>query len=448
MVNVHRIVLYNIDNNSSYPHSLLFLKGVIENCGVKCNLKSITSCVTHDKETQIYPVECINSSIKSLIELQIGKNYIKISCACSSAKIVVEYSPRVTDFTVQPLYIVCNGSDGRFQSPPNENNSAESACKRITLGCKILQLIFAELLEMVGHSRKTFELSSAGCCVFNSNLTYQEARKTNQEQLWQYFAKEIMNSSIGSSKTKYLAFLSCTYFNKDKGFVSNNIFDAAEGYVAFGGGGLALLGSACLYTWPEYVSNVLDRFKDESVVNKSQFLDDSCYRGTIAGCYSTTLGSALHELCHTLDLGHTRTGIMGRGFNNIQDFFIKDDYDKNREMGKFYIDLSEFDFNWTANCLSILNYHKWLNSFKNISLGINFNSSMHLLRSLAGIRVVELRSKEKELVIKHWIFDKKVLKYQFQIPIEELSGSDVNEVTIFCIDNAGETLKVSHKLNC
>lgn len=52
-------------------------------------------------------------------------------------------------------------------------------------------------------------------------------------------------------------------------------------------------------------------------------------RGTRGACFSTTLGSVLHELFHTFDLGHTRNGIMGRGFDNIHKMFIDTDLKEN-----------------------------------------------------------------------------------------------------------------------
>lgn len=51
-------------------------------------------------------------------------------------------------------------------------------------------------------------------------------------------------------------------------------------------------------------------------------MDDSNYRGTHGGCLATTLGSVLHELGHTFDLGHTREGIMGRGFDYVDKVFV------------------------------------------------------------------------------------------------------------------------------
>ena len=50
-------------------------------------------------------------------------------------------------------------------------------------------------------------------------------------------------------------------------------------------------------------------------------MDDSAYRGTYGGSFATTLGALIHELGHTLDLGHTETGIMARGFDDMDRFF-------------------------------------------------------------------------------------------------------------------------------
>ena len=45
------------------------------------------------------------------------------------------------------------------------------------------------------------------------------------------------------------------------------------------------------------------------------------FRGTFGGCFATTLGAMIHELGHTLDLGHTENGIMARGFDDMDRFF-------------------------------------------------------------------------------------------------------------------------------
>lgn len=41
----------------------------------------------------------------------------------------------------------------------------------------------------------------------------------------------------------------------------------------------------------------------------------------MGACYATTLGSALHELGHVFDLVHADTGVMARGFEDLDLYF-------------------------------------------------------------------------------------------------------------------------------
>lgn len=51
-----------------------------------------------------------------------------------------------------------------------------------------------------------------------------------------------------------------------------------KGYVAIGGGGLALVGSGCLYTWPETIQEAQKAFINKEDVDSCQLMDDSAYR--------------------------------------------------------------------------------------------------------------------------------------------------------------------------
>ena len=58
------------------------------------------------------------------------------------------------------------------------------------------------------------------------------------------------------------------------------------------------------------------------IIQKRVFFQFIIYlRGTYGGCFATTLGAMVHELGHTLDLGHTENGIMARGFDVMDRFF-------------------------------------------------------------------------------------------------------------------------------
>lgn len=88
-------------------------------------------------------------------------------------------------------------------------------------------------------------------------------------------------------------------------------------------------------------------------------------RGTLGGCFSTTLGAALHELCHTFELGHTENGIMARGFDHIQNVFLPTPEGKDFKAQKMIplVDVNKIgrnDVHWTTSCILILYYNKFV----------------------------------------------------------------------------------------
>lgn len=82
-------------------------------------------------------------------------------------------------------------------------------------------------------------------------------------------------------------------------------------------------------------------------------------RGTLGYCFATTLGSVLHELCHTFDLGHTEYGVMGRGFDNIHKVFLPSNESHQKKLGYFHRQLFDNDQTyWTESCSVLLSYHR------------------------------------------------------------------------------------------
>ncbi|XP_064210811.1 uncharacterized protein LOC107397428 [Tribolium castaneum] len=221
-------------------------------------------------------------------------------------------------------------------------------------------------------------------------------------------------------------------------FTHDEIVKITQAYVALGGGGLALFGSACLHTWPENISQVIPNFINQKPIDRAKFMDDSCYRGTLGACFSTTLGSVLHELCHTFDLGHTEKGIMGRGFDDIYKVFVCNK--RSTEMKKF----DEDGTFWTRSCLVLLAYHKWLNNHPNDGKGLlKFDPVHKILSSTKGLRVIELRNEGNGMVLFNWVFEGRILKYSFQIPNDQL----VTENYVMIVeDNVGNILKHEIKL--
>ncbi|XP_046421779.1 putative zinc metalloproteinase YIL108W isoform X2 [Neodiprion fabricii] len=317
--NTEGITVTNLTDGETVSYSLALVRGRAPmGCG-RITVRNARSGVLE------WPV--IGGEFRAIAELTRGENTLELEAGGFKRRLGLRHEPRTTRMRVTPVYVICAGHSGRFQGPRGEDCSVESAATRIGLGARLLQTLTAEKLREAGHGRKTFQLErdldGAECLVMHSMLHVDRARAMTQRHLWELVARELMTGPLASKDRKYLAFLSCTrYRGAPSPRTHEDTLARTEGHAALGGGGLALFGSACLHTWPTCLGQVLPRFLDETIVDTEQFMDDSNYRGTHAGCLATTLGSVLHELGHTFDLGHTREGIMGRGFDYVDRVFV------------------------------------------------------------------------------------------------------------------------------
>lgn len=151
------------------------------------------------------------------------------------------------------------------------------------------------------------------------------------------------------------------------------------------------------------------------------------FRGTLGYCFSTTLGSVLHELCHTFDLGHTKTGVMGRGFDDIYKVFTEQNGD-----GIYF----------TKNCAALLRYHKWINGITEPKkMILKYDLRTNIVKSTAGIKVVEIRRESDEMVLESWIFASKVLKFSFRIPEETFKEFHDQKLIVVVGDAIGNIVK-------
>lgn len=276
---MHKICITNLNDNEQITHSFVLIKGTIAqkaNCSQVCNFITLTT--TGNKLDIQSPLK--NDSFKFLVKLSHGLNEFIITFCCVNQKFALQLIEKATDFVVTPLYLICEGHDGKFQAPITENNSIESACRRIMTGAKLLQCVIAEKLFEQNLGRKTFKLDQT-CHVFYSKLQYQTARRMKQKELWDYFARELIQSNLNSGKRKFLGLLSCTRFQRNEKFLIEDVVEQTQAHVALGAGGLALFGSGCLYTWPENINDVIPRFLNENSVDINYFMDDSCHRWVV-----------------------------------------------------------------------------------------------------------------------------------------------------------------------
>ncbi|XP_071867583.1 uncharacterized protein [Bombus fervidus] len=317
--NSEEISITNVTDGESLCYSLALIRGRTSMA------YSFITVRNEDNQSSEWPI--VSGEFRVIVELTRGPNKLELEVAGQKKGLVLIHEPRTTRLRVTPVYVVCFGHDGYFQGPQGEDQSPESATIRIGLGARLLQTLTAEKLREAGYGRKTFQLErdlgGMECLIMHSMLDVDQARAMNQRELWKFIARELMTGPLASEDRKYLAFLSCTrYRGAPNPRTREDILARTQGHAALGGGGLALFGSACLHTWPTCMAQILPRFLDTTVIDTEQLMDDSNYRGTHGGCFATTLGSVLHELGHTFDLGHTREGIMGRGFDYVDRVFV------------------------------------------------------------------------------------------------------------------------------
>ncbi|KZS10156.1 putative Zinc metalloproteinase [Daphnia magna] len=312
------INLENVSSNDSFEYSIIFLKGTVTCRENVCKTLNCKVLVLTDDETSEFTVQ--DGRFKCIIDLKLGRNLVNVICDSDlhvgQYSLNLERKPNICDKVLKLLYVVPKGDTGTFQSSGTCLNSAESACKRIVTGVKLLQCMTAERLNELGLGRKTFNLATENgqeiCEIFHSQYIKEQFFSWTSEKIWNMTARELLASGVFAQGVKVLAFLSCTEYFRE----SNEI----KGYVACGRGHLAMISSSGLHSWACDLKDVVSCLTSSIPIDSSLF-DDSGSRGTLSGCYATTLGAALHEIGHIFDLVHTDFGVMARGFEELDLFF-------------------------------------------------------------------------------------------------------------------------------
>ncbi|GAB0100157.1 putative zinc metalloproteinase C607.06c [Sergentomyia squamirostris] len=458
----HEIILKNLQNNEKIPHSVLFLHGVIVE---KCSENSL-AIILNSEYSDYCSISQKTSEFKYFVRLKKGENKLKLSYCKSELSLIVYQEISENLRVVTPLYIVVNGHDGRFQA--RERNEAENACRRISLGLEIVQMIFAEKIRgFCGSGRKTFRLGRE-CQQFHSSLKLQEAYSMTESELWSFFARELIDRMPNCRNHKFVAFIGCTSYKGvssdggDESAVSyESIRAATVGNAALASGGLALLGSGTLFSWPESLSEIKRCLEDETKVPMTELMDDSGYRRTFGGCFTTSLGTLLHEMGHIFDLAHCDEGVMGGGSDRLDQMLTLRDFHgkyehvpgrcvpKGREVKCTVVrreprgrPFNSTGVYFTENCLMLLVSHKWFNDWpwgSQLDAGLAFNAHTRRISGKFPLQLVEMRNC-CGLTERYWIVsaskDTNNIYFTFPPHIQLI------KCTIFCIDAFGNMLNV------
>uniref|UniRef100_A0A182P2H1 Glycolipid transfer protein domain-containing protein n=1 Tax=Anopheles epiroticus TaxID=199890 RepID=A0A182P2H1_9DIPT len=478
----HNVQLKNVQKGEVFQYSIVLLKGELANTCLsgkfqvvanKCDLVPFSVALEKDTGGEGERQQSTRK-FRVLLRLFPGENQYEVQYCSSKACVSLIYTAPESQFTVAPVYIVCKGHSGRYQSNENDStNDSEHACRKITLAIELLQCLYAEKLAEHGFGRKTFDLG-APCRPFYSELEWEKSATMREDELWRHFATELVQGKhYDMGRVKVVGFLSSTHFDgiTDGDFSYENIRKKTTGHAALGGGGLALFGTGCLYTWPSSLQAVCDALLSPQPVDCDKLLDDSNYRRTYGGCFATTLGSVCHEMGHTFDLGHTPDGsIMGDGFDAIDNVFVGTAQQATHVGPKRLIetkprglagrltqlkrpgdvlrqrlDAKQNDGVFFAPTSALtLSYHRWFNHGKRLVGGsMNFdNTTRTVTCSGSSIVLVELRTTENGMMRKCWTFR----EGQPQRPVGTFTLPKLaclTDLTMFAMDATGNILKES-----
>ena len=325
--------IVNLKDGDVVPHCVCLVRV----CGAE--IDSCRGTIYNETEDNGNVITChVNQGeFNSFVLLIEGHNELRIACGNEEIVLNIIFKPLTNQRFVRLVYVTLLNED-KFQGPFDMNCSPSEAIKRIQTGAMVLQTFMAESLASEGLERKTFNLEMdlddrPKVHTIQIPLTIREACKFTEEKLWEAVALRILSSPISDKNCKYLAFFCGTrYSNPSQKLVRHEreIVSMTRGHISLGGGGLALVGTGALYTWATDVLDVMNSFLNDDPTDTKTLMDFSAGRGTWGASYGTHLGSVLHELAHTFDLGHTPHGIMARGFEDLHLFFtstkLKCDY--------------------------------------------------------------------------------------------------------------------------
>lgn len=450
----HKIVLKNLENNSSIFCDLYLVKGSVGSCDLKdeiletCELDSEISIVNSKTKEKFYgKVNGKTGQFRILIELVCGLQTLHFKYCCGKDEIHVNLKESSTPYTIQPLLIV---------STKDENCNDSVLCKKIDLNFRLLQWLFLEKISEHGQRNKTFRLKNK-CQFFQTSLNLEESKSWSDDKLWTFIGKELLNSKDFDENCKYFGFLQFTSFELPSDYKEDFSYENLRKYTYFNPalacGQLGLFGAGYFYSWPKEASEILSAFENNEKINEAVQLDNSNYRRTFSGVYASSLGGVMHEMGHLFELGHDG-GIMGSAFDYLNQVFVDLPATENlpercfneksyrftnlrkKTEGTQYLDryyeqkFNNDSFFFSKNCVSILANHLWLQveSSKEVLSKIVLEGQTVL--SEYWIAIVEIRNGQNDTVLKRFEFKEKENVTSFTVP-ENFHSKDI-KVFVMC----------------
>ncbi|KAG9298748.1 hypothetical protein G9A89_012816 [Geosiphon pyriformis] len=300
-----------------------------------------------------------NSFFKCLVHLDPGQNNLQFTF---NPPVGLEYlGPVTTSFQINyipllqnpPLHLailVSKDSNFVIDAPPQKQNNLDAVKAKFRCAAYLWQAFTAEQMERNGFGRRIFRLEenweqdtltnqdnslrqTAKIHIIPTNYTREElldperaqqyhpppgTPPTKKEDLFSIFLESLQEYGAPFNKECYVA-----------GLILDSHYDPEmqliRGHAALGGGSgnirLGIFGSHTTHAWPRFLEEVVTCFQDDTKIDKRILGNDNNEGETYWKCCNIGIGAMLHEVGHALTLPHSYSGIMSRGFNNLNRTF-------------------------------------------------------------------------------------------------------------------------------
>ena len=313
----------NYTDGTTIDYTVPLIRGTLENQDVtEITCENLSS----QKSTRVLKGSAFHGKFKVLAELVPGENELVLKAGDEEKTLKITYQRNSNPLFVRMIYHTDSTGDTTFQTPIE--NDPQNFRGKFDTALKLMQTMTAEKLNDEGYGRKTFnlELDENGDVIVH----VVRGKRTAAE----YFQIQTEKGDGGWYDAIYREIARDYPMWNARNLVipAYSRFDAETKTMRChtalgGGGGLALFGSGNIFTWPDSLNDVVAAFENSTPIDTERFQDDSVGRTCFWGAAATTIGAALHEIGHTLDLPHNTDDrdVMIRGYDQWNRLFVMRD---------------------------------------------------------------------------------------------------------------------------
>ncbi|CAG8553536.1 15288_t:CDS:2 [Funneliformis mosseae] len=432
-------VVINIKNGETVHQRVLLIYGRAGPRDVKFQSNITVEHHATNFPSTTWPV--FNSHFKCLVHLDPGSNDIKLILDKQGIQFSHDSEPLTTILQVNyipllqnpPLHLailVAKDSKEVIDAPKEKEKSGENKLESVIakLRCAgyLWQAFTAEQMSRNEFGRRVFRLEeewiedtlsnqkpglrqTAKVHIIRSSYTLEQIldpdiaqqnpnRNDDKKDLYSMFMDGLKEYGVPFNNQCYVAGLIL-----DSHYENSHDMKLVRGHAALGGGGgnlqLGIFGSHLTHAWPRHLEEVVDCFQDDTITDETRLSNDVGESGTWWKCCNVGIGAFLHEVGHCLGAPHSPSGIMARGFNNLnRTFTVKEPNNPSPitpsdENGAHWhrCDIIRFRYH---PCFRLLSDPPLSTEFKNLSADFWLLNEFILIKSPSGISLIEFHVEE------------------------------------------------------